>query len=274
MQPRKPRIGLALGAGSARGWAHIGVIRVLEECGIRPDFIAGTSIGALVGAAYAAGELDRLEAWVRKLRVRDVLGLMDVGFKGGLIKGERLFESARRDYKDPPMEGLRTPFAATATTLHGGEEIWLRSGSTLDAVRASISVPGLFPPVLRDGVLLVDGGLANPVPVSLVRAMGADVIIAVELGSDVLGNRLRTDGAASPSMLDVVITSMQVMQARIGRSRMAGEPPSVLVSPHLGHLGVLDYHRASEAIEEGRHAVERVADQIAALQLRTATAPV
>lgn len=272
MQPRKPRIGLALGAGSARGWAHIGVIRALEEAGIRADFVAGTSIGALVGAAYAAGELDRLEEWVRKLRVRDVVGLMDVSLHGGLIKGERLFESARRDFADPPIEGLRTPFAATATTLHGGEEIWLRSGSALDAVRASISVPGLFPPVSRDGVLLVDGGLANPVPVSLVRAMGADVIIAVELGSGVLGRLLPTD-QASPSMLDVVITSMQVMQARIARSRMAGEPPHVLVSPRLGHFGVMDYHRAGEAIEEGRRAVERVADHIASLHLNPATAP-
>ena len=188
--PRKPRVGLALGSGSARGWAHIGVIRALEQAGIRPDYVCGTSIGALVGAAYATGELDRFEQWVLGLGVKDVVGFMDVGSGGGLFKGERLMGFFRDHCADRPIEQLAMPFAAVATSLHNGAEVWLRSGSTLDAVRASIALPGLFAPVLYEGMVLVDGGLVNPVPVSLARAMGADVLIAVDLSSDVLGRHL------------------------------------------------------------------------------------
>ncbi len=288
--PRRRLVGLALGSGSARGWAHIGAIRALERAGIRPDFVCGTSIGALVGAAYAAGELDRLERWALGLGVGEVVGLMDVGPGGGLLKGERLMDFFRRSFRDRPIEELAIPFAAVATSLHNGEEIWLRRGSTLDAVRASIALPGLFAPVLCEGSVLVDGGLVNPVPVSLARAMGADVLIAVDLGSDILGRHLRADPPTGsqasiagdwmrklrdglgalipadsteelrmPSLLDVLAASINVMQVRIARSRMAGEPPDLIVAPRLAHLRLLDFHRAEEAIEEGRHAVERVA---------------
>ncbi|MDR3638576.1 MAG: patatin-like phospholipase RssA [Isosphaeraceae bacterium] len=292
--PRKTRIGLALGSGSARGWAHIGVIRALEQAGIRPDFVCGTSIGALVGAAYAVGELDRLEQWVLGLGVRDVVTFMDVSLSGGLIKGERLMDHFRRGFVDRPIEELSIPFAAVATALHTGAEVWLRRGSIFDAVRASIAVPGLFAPVLSEGSVLVDGGLVNPVPVSLARAMGADILIAVDLASDILGRHLRTDappelppgvigdwirklqdnlGALTPahspdeprmpSMLDVLASSLNIMQVRIGRSRMAGEPPDLVVAPRLAHLRLLDFHRAKEAIEEGYRAVERVAHNLA-----------
>jgi NTE family protein len=283
---RKRRIGLALGSGSARGWAHIGVIHALEAANIRPDVVAGTSIGALVGAAYALGKLEALEAWVRALRARDVIGFLDVGLRGGLIKGERLMAALRGGGADLPIEDLAMPFAAVATELMTGEEIWLRTGSTLDAVRASIALPGFFPPVTREGSLLVDGGLVNPVPISLARAMGADVIIAVDLSSDVLGKRLRpgrgglvTDwmrahgikppahANEAPSPVDIFITSMQVMQTRIGRSRIAEDPPNVLVAPRVSQLGLLDFHRAAEAIDEGRRAVERVAAQLESLEL-------
>ena len=189
--PRKPRVGLALGSGSARGWAHIGVIRALEQAGIHPDIVCGTSIGALVGAAYAAGDLDRLEQWVMGLRVRDIVAFMDVSLRCGLFKGERLIDFFRRHFADRPIEELSIPFAAVATALHGGAEVWMRSESTLEAVRASIALPGLFAPIFRNDVLLVDGGLVNPVPVSLARAMGADVVVAVDLCSDLLGRHLR-----------------------------------------------------------------------------------
>jgi NTE family protein len=271
MQPasnsvRRPHIGLALGSGSARGWAHIGVIRALEEAGIRPQVVCGTSIGALVGAAYAAGALDSLERWVRSMRIRDIVGFFDVGIGGGLLKGERLISHIRGQFVDRPLEDLPIPFAATATSLASGEEIWLRTGSTLDAVRASISLPGLFAPVTRDDVLLVDGGLVNPVPISLARAMGADFIIAVDLGADVLGRSLREgDAAKAPSMLSVLVTSLQIMQVRIARSRIAGEPPHVLVTPRLPQIALLDFHRADEAIEEGRRAVQRVAESLRAV---------
>src|SRR5579872_6354072 len=155
---RKLRVGLALGSGSARGWAHIGVIRALEDAGIRPDLVCGTSIGSLVGAAYAAGELDRFERWVLGLGVKEVVGLMDLGLTPGLLRGERLMAFLRQSWPDRPIEQLRLPFAAVATELHNGAEIWLRTGSTLDAVRASLAMPGLFAPVHCEGMLLVDGG--------------------------------------------------------------------------------------------------------------------
>lgn len=292
----KPRIGLALGSGSARGWAHIGVIRALEEAGVRPDVVCGTSIGALVGAAYAAGELDRLEAWVLQFSIKDFVGLMDVSLIGGLFKGERLMDFFRQQFVDQPIEQLPMPFAAVATALHNGAEIWLRHGSTLDAVRASIALPGLFAPVMSDGVVLVDGGLVNPVPVSLARAMGADLLIAVDLGSDILGRHLRASApnqlpnnllsewtrklqetigtpvlghpsseTTLPSVFEVLASSLNIMQVRIARSRMAGEPPDLIVAPRLAHLRLLDFHRGREAIEEGRSAVQRVAHNLSLL---------
>jgi NTE family protein len=295
----KIRIGLALGSGSARGWAHVGVIRALERAGIRPDAVCGTSIGALVGAAYAAGELDRFEKWVLGLGVWDMVGLMDVSLGSGLFKGQRLMDFLGRHFADRPLKELPIPFAAVATALETGAEVWLRRGSTLDAVRASIALPGLFAPVWHDGTVLVDGGLVNPVPVSLARAMGADVVIAVDLGSDILGRHLRhgpsnegpaavvgewirkmqenvggsvparpPDQPALPTLPEVLATSINIMQVRIARSRMAGEPPDVTVAPRLAHLRLLDFHRAKEAIEEGHRAVERAAHALALLRQR------
>lgn len=276
----KPRIGLVLGSGSARGWAHIGVIRALAAAGIVPDMICGCSIGALVGAAHAGGELDKLEGWVRGLAWQDVLGLMDISLNGGLLKGEKLMAFFERHFADQGIAALPLPFACVATDLATGREIWLREGSVAAAVRASAALPGLFAPVLRDGRLLVDGGLVNPVPVSLARAMGADIVIAVDLGSDIVGSTLRNaaeNGAAAlnwknrllsrfglardgdiPNLSSVLAASLHIMQARIARSRLAGEPADVLLSPRLAHLAPMDYHRAEEAIAEGRAAVERM----------------
>ncbi len=284
---RKPRIGLALGGGSARGWSHIGVIRVLEQAGIKPDIVCGTSIGALVGAVYAARELERFEQWVLGLKISDVVSYMDVSLSSGLLKGERIMEFFRRDYVDRAIEDLPIPFAAIATSLKTGAEVWLREGSTLEAVRASIALPGLFEPSLKDGAILVDGGLVNPVPVSLARAMGADFVIAVDLSSDVQGRKLNFDGPKDklddhngewltklqdglnalipasaqkepnlPSILDVITSSINIMQVRITRSRMADDPPDVIVAPHLAHINLLDFHRAKEAIEEGEQAMK------------------
>ena len=296
---RKPRVGLALGSGSARGWAHVGVIRALERAGIHPDLVCGTSIGALVGAAYVGGELERFEQWLLGLGVKEVLSFMDVRMNGGMIKGERLMEFFRRTFIDRPIEELEKPFAAVATALQTGAEVWLREGSTVEAVRASIALPALFTPVLRDGHLLVDGALVNPVPVSLARAMGADIVIAVDLSSDIVSRRSRAepepkaaaevsawrrklqegistlrpararsdeeDAPKLPSILDVITTSLNIMQTRISRSRMAGEPPDAIVAPRLAHLGLLDYHRAKEAIEEGERAVEAALPSLNAL---------
>ena len=277
----KPKIGLALGSGSARGWAHIGVIRALQEAGIRPDVLSGCSIGALVGAAYADGDLNDLQDWVTGLAWQDVVGLLDVGFNGGLIKGEKLIGFFEKHFVDKDFSALPLPFGCVATDLANGREIWLREGSVAAAVRASIAVPGLLSPVSRDGRLLVDGGLVNPVPVSLCRALGADVVIAVDLGSDIVGRALKHAPAEEeerektwsdrlmaslglkrddtlPSLATVLSTSINIMQTRIARSRLAGEPADALIAPRLAHLGLLDYHRASDAIAEGTAAVKRM----------------
>lgn len=299
-RPRAPLIGLALGGGSARGWAHIGVIRALDAAGVRPDLVCGTSAGALVGAAWAAGELERFTDWALAMRVKDVVSFIDLGLSGGFLKGDRLMDFVRRSFVDRPIEELPVPFGAVATALQSGAEVWLRSGSTVDAVRASMALPALFTPVIRDGVMLVDGGLVNPVPVSLARAMGAELVIAVDLSSDLLGRHLRPDprptqassavgewlrklqdslgleatsGASRPrlpSMLDVVASSLNVMQVRIARSRLAGDPADALIAPRLAHLGLLDFHRAQEAIEEGRRAVKSALPSLRALGLAAA----
>jgi NTE family protein len=273
------KLGIALGSGSARGWAHIGVLRALAEIGIKPDIVCGTSIGAFVGAAYADGDLERLEGWVRTLNWQEVVSFFDVGARGGLIKGDKLMGFFARHFVDRDVEQLPVPFACVATDLTSGREVWLREGSVVDAVRASIALPGLFSPLARDDRLLVDGGLVNPVPVSLARALGADLVIAVDLGSDVVGRRFKpaeeapvnwrqrfaqffgapgaahVAGGEGPSLLDVVAGSINIMQVRIARSRLAGEPADVLLSPRLAHVGLFDYHRGEEAIEEGREAV-------------------
>src|SRR5512139_1319531 len=195
---RKPRIGLALGSGSARGWSQIGVIRVLEQAGISPDVVCGTSIGALVGAAYAAGEIGRLHDWVKGLRWQAVVSMVDLRMNGGLVEGGKLVDFFRAHFRDEGIARLPKAFGCVATELASGREIWLRDGPVIDSVRASIAMPGLFTPVERDGRLLVDGGLVNPVPVSLCRAMGADIVIAVDLNWDLIGRRHWTPGQAEP----------------------------------------------------------------------------
>ena len=279
----RPRIGLALGAGAARGWAHIGVVRALAEAGVKPDVVCGTSIGALVGGALAAGEFDRLERWVVSLGWKDVLGLVDFGWRSGFIRGEKLFDFFRSKVADRDIGELAVPFGAVATEIETGREVWLREGSLMDAVRASIAIPGVFAPVLREGRVLVDGGLVNPVPVSLCRALGADIVIAVDLGWAKLGfyrerardraaqaggaearwwerwlpSRGGENGESMPSALNVFMSGMDVMQVRIGRSRLAGEPADLLVTPVLPDIRSLEFHRAAEAVAEGRAATER-----------------
>ncbi len=286
---RAPRIGIALGSGSARGWAHIGVLRALAREGIEPQIISGCSVGAFVGAVAAAGDLDKLGTWVETLGWQRVVGLLDMGLRGGLIKGDKLIAFFERNFVDRDFTALARSFACVATDLQSGHEIWLREGSVSAAVRASIALPGLMAPIWQDGRLLVDGGLVNPVPVSLARAMGADIVIAVDLNSDVVGAAWRNRTPAEPtpasswskkllarfgrnghddvetqpeettslpSMLTVMHSSISIMSVRIARSRLAGEPADVLISPRLAQLGLMDYHRGAEAIAEGEAAVE------------------
>lgn len=297
-----PRVGVALGSGAARGLAHIGVLQTLEQHGIRLHIVAGTSIGALIGAAYVSNRLAQLDKWVRSLTLSTVVSFLDFRLNGGMIKGARLMNLFRDQLHDLHIEDLDQPFSAVATELHTGREVWLRTGPIIDAVRASIALPGLFSPVWRDGRMLVDGGLVNPVPVSLARAMDADIVIAVDLNADIVGRHLRSRPASRevevespagdwlrrlqdnlsellptasdnepplPSMLDVVASSLNIMQARITRSRMAGDPPEIVLAPRLAHLGLLDFHRADEAIEAGRSAAEAALPTLRELGLGT-----
>ena len=294
------KIGLALGSGAARGWAHIGVIKALRAAGIEPDIVCGTSIGALVGAAYAAGRLEPFERWVRQLTWRDVIRYMDLQLSGGgVMEGERLLEYARRHVRDVAIEDLPIPYAAVATELTSGQEMWLQQGSLLDAVRASCALPGLFSPLRQGDRWLVDGGLVNPVPVSLCRAMGADVVIAVNLNGDIVGKHFRPPPAISveedvtmaesdflgrlsnaisrglrvkaeemvsgligsdgtPGMFEVLSSALNIMQDRITRSRMAGDPPDIMLAPRLAHIALLEFDKAAEAIAAGEQVTERM----------------
>lgn len=294
MRLAQPKIGLALGSGSARGWSHIGIIRVLEKAGIVPDIICGTSIGSLVGAAYADGQLESLESWVRGLTWQGIVGLLDFTTNGGLIHGEKLFAFLRTHFNNRDFASLPKAFGAVATELVTGREVWLREGSVIDAVRASAALPGLFKPAQFDGRLMVDGALVNPVPVSLCRAMGADIVIAVDLNSDLIGRhfdlgqaseepqapstlatvldklplglgRLKSGPATStvmPSIFDVLSISLNIMQVRITRSRLAGEPADVLIRPRLANFALMDYHRAAQAIEEGERAAQQALPEL------------
>jgi len=257
------KIGIALGAGSARGWSHIGVLRVLEKAGIKPQIVCGSSIGALVGAVYADQDLDALEEWVLDLTWRKVLGFFDISFNGGFLKGAKLISFLQDNLLEKEVEDLALPFGAVATDLRSGREIWLREGRAADVVRASIATPGLFTPCELGGRLLVDGALVNPVPVSLCRAMGADFVIGVDLGSSLAGRHVGAQGGErQPNMIEVVAESINIMQVRITRSRLAGEPADALITPRLGDMGVLDYHRAAESIKEGCAAAELMLPQI------------
>jgi NTE family protein len=307
-EPESPRttIGLALGGGAARGWAHIGVIDVLTQAGIQIDVIAGTSIGAVVGGCHACGKLAVLDDWSRLLSRRRIFGLLDLSFSGGLVSGERIARLLEHEVGDTAMEALPCAFAAIATELNTGHEMWLTRGRLLPAMRASYALPGVFPPVRIGGRWLVDGALVNPVPVSAARALGARLVIAVNLNTEMLGGRGATipgfgdDGTGGvevivrsssrrrasilgqdhitrrrllekqtevPGLPTVMIEAFNVMQDRIARSRMAGDPPDVLIGPKVSKVGMFDFHRAAEAIDAGREATLRAMPEIkAALQ--------
>ena len=280
-----PVVGLALGSGSARGWAHIGVILELEAMGIHPQVVAGTSVGALVGAIYVSGELQKLADWVITLNTREVVRLLDITFTGGMVRGEKLFGHFQQHHSNADIQDLKHRYASVATEMHTGREIWLTQGPVLSAARASCALPGVFAPVKHDGRWMLDGGLVNPVPVSVCRALGADVVIAVNLNAQLVGAHFSRAGLEeaeaveiakpvaersfwqkaagylssgdrdNPGFFDVVAASVYILQDRLTRSRMAGDPSEVTLVPHLEDFALMDFHRAAEAIEAGREAV-------------------
>lgn len=297
------KIGLALGGGAARGWSHIGVLRVLAEAGIEPDIVAGSSIGSVVGGCWAAGKLDDLERFARDLTKRRVLGLLDFHIgASGLIAGQRLKKLLEVDLGGLRIEDLPKTFAAIATELGTGHEVWLTKGPLVQAVNASYALPGLIDPVRIRGRLLMDGALINPVPVTTARALGADIVLCVNLNGDLKlrGTTIQSlephpedeeedevveavieeprrwglfgpvRGAADrvrgrpprprigPGVASVMIDAFNITQDRISRSRLAGDPPDLMIAPKLGPIGLFEFHRAGEAIALGEQAARRV----------------
>ncbi|KMO17731.1 patatin-like phospholipase family protein [Methylobacterium indicum] len=305
-RPRRAKVGLALGGGAARGWSHIGAIEVLQEAGIPIDVVAGCSIGAAVGACHAAGKLGELRDFALTLTKRRVMGLLDFHISGsGLIAGERLRRLLERDLGSTRIEDLSLTFAAVATELGTGHEIWLTRGGLVEAVRASYALPGIFDPVKIAGRWLMDGALVNPVPVTAARALGADVVLCVNLNGDmrVRGTVIQSHGAdgaeavmeaaaeavgapaeearrwpliggrrakpkprpeagAPSGIASVMVDAFNITQDRISRSRLAGDPPDVMINPKLAQMGLFEFHRAEECIELGRQATRRMLPEI------------
>ncbi len=303
---RRPVIGLALGGGAARGLAHIGIVRTLIAHGIVPNVVVGTSIGAVVGGAYATGQLDTLEEWARRLQPRNILGYLDIRLNGsGLIGGDKLAAQLEAAIGPTLIEDLPVKFATVATEVRTGHEIWLTHGRMVDAMRASYALPGIFSPVLVGDRWLVDGALVNPVPVSAARAFGAEIVIAANLSSDIFAHSttIYSHGPAAevtvaaapettiepaapkrgfgrlfsaertmkreffgsgtrPGISSVMVDAFNIMQDRITRARLAGDPPDLLISPRVGEIGWFDFHRADDLIAHGTRAAERAIDSI------------
>src|SRR2546423_2608610 len=302
---RRPVIGLALGGGAARGFAHIGIVKTLVAHGIVPNVVVGTSIGAVVGGAYAAGHLDTLEEWARSLQPRSVFSYLDIRLNGsGLIGGAKLATELEASIGQTLIEDWPIKFATVATEVRTGHEIWLTHGRMVDAMRASYALPGIFSPVLIGDRWLVDGALVNPVPVSAARAFGAEIVIAANLSSDVfthsttiyshgpapevtvtsapdvmdpappkrgfgrLFSAERTmqreffGSATRPGISTVMVDAFNIMQDRITRARLAGDPPDLLISPRVGQIGWFDFHRADDLIAYGARAAERAIESI------------
>ncbi|WP_350334760.1 patatin-like phospholipase family protein [Coralliovum pocilloporae] len=296
-ETEKPSIGLALGGGAARGWSHIGALKALNEADIRPDIIAGTSIGAVVGGCYAANHLDMLEDFARSLTGRRIIGLLDFNIRGGgLIGGSKLKSLLEDQLKNIAIESLSRKFICVATELGTGHEIWLRRGQLVEAMRASYALPGIFEPVPLGKRWLVDGALVNPVPVSVCRALGARLVIAVNLNMDTFGHgsvlqdlevgqseepevktsfleslgqtkrsikrQLLGASGQGPGLSSVMMESFNIIQDRIARSRLAGDPPDIMIGPRVGDIGLFEFQKAEQAIEAGYTATVRHIDEI------------
>jgi NTE family protein len=299
----RDKIGVALGGGAARGWAHIGVLKALTEHGLQPSVIAGTSIGAVVGGCYAAGKLDGLEDYVTNLTPRSVLRFLDLDMGGGgLMSGARLRRTLDRELGDITIEDLPITFVAVATEMGSGREIWLSKGPLVAAIRASSALPGIFRPILINGRWLMDGAFVNPVPVAVCRAMGASLVIAVNLhhggitrtaltpmeatsldaasleapltempektrGLPLLRNLRhqifgKGNGENAPGITRVLLEAFNVTQDRIARARLAGDPPDIIVTPRLAVMGLFDFHKSQLAIAEGYGATMRQLDEL------------
>lgn len=296
---KQQKLGIALGGGGARGWAHIGVLKALDKIGIRPDILAGTSIGAIAGGCYAADELPKLEEFATNLTSRKVLGFLDLNLAGSsLITGKRICGALEQHLEGMRIERLERQFVAVATEIGSGHEVWMNKGFLVDGMRASYALPGIFSPVNVNGRWLFDGALVNPVPVSVCRALGATTVIAVNLNNDVFGKgtvipsheaidvskveeaetlQLENDSKTplrrlhsqffgdvknAPGISRVMMDAFNITQDRIARARLAGDPPDLSIKPRLGDIGLFEFHRAEEMIALGIEATLRAKDDL------------
>ena len=275
-------ISLILGSGGARGLAHIGIIHELEQHGYQIKSISGCSMGALIGGIYAIGKLDEFEEWIRALSTQDIFSLLDLSLqKGGLIKGDKIIETLRKLVGETLIENLPIPFTAVAADVRAEKEVWINKGPLFDAIRASISLPLFFTPFNHNGVLLVDGGVLNPVPIAPAFNEHTDLKIAVNLGGAVVKTKkveLPVEPVNQPSFLhqqvtnfidslrdesasvlgldwdmyDVANQSFDAMQSTIARQKLAAYPPDILLEIPRNACGTLEFDRAEEMIELGR----------------------
>jgi len=298
----QPGLGIALGSGMARGFAHIGVLKVLNKHNIYPTIVTGTSIGSVVGGSYLAGKLDLLEEWTMSLNRLKILSYLDFRIRSaGLVGGKRLRYTLNQHFDGMCFEDLPHTFVCIATDIVTGHEVWLRKGDLMDSMIASFALPGVFPPVNLNGRNLVDGALVNPCPISPCQALGARMTIAVDLNTDLIGKatkpgtnyqtitgfdifdskdvpleqqkkfkasslsrRLFRREKNDPSLFGVMVSGLGIMQDRLTRSRLAGEPPDVHLRPSIGHIGLLEFEKAEELIRLGEEATERIIPEIKA----------
>ncbi|MPQ76546.1 patatin-like phospholipase family protein [Hydrogenovibrio sp. JE_KL2] len=281
----KKTISLVLGSGGARGLAHIGVIRWLEEHDFEISSISGCSMGALVGGIYAMGKLDDFEEWACAIRKMDMVALLDISWqKNGLVKGDKIINSLIDLVGDQLIEELPIQFTAIATDIQNQKEIWLRSGKLFDAIRASISLPLFFTPVRRNGIDLIDGGVLNPVPIAPTFGDATDLTIAVNLNGDLQAPQTSTEEDASEpnpfyekiqsfihrftnneattersdwSIYDIANQAFDAMQTTISRQKLAAYPPDYVIEIASNACGTLEFDRAKEIIKLGY----RIADQ-------------
>lgn len=296
----KTTVSLVLGSGGARGYSHIGVIEELERRGYEIVCVAGSSMGALVGGVYAAGRLQEYRQWVTGLSWVSVFKLMDLTLRGeGTIRGERLLKRLREILGNPLIEELAIPYTAVATDLTHQKEVWFQNGSLLDAIRASIAVPGFFTPVIEEERMLVDGGVLNPIPIIPTVAAHADLIIAVDLNSDVkmpqvslpdtqylnrsgFSDEWHLDGSPQveseaeevPALnraagrIDVLLNAVEVMQESLGKYKVAGYPPDMLVGIPKDACRFYEFHRAAEMIELGREITRKQMEKLESTRMR------
>jgi NTE family protein len=270
VEKTKPVLGLALGGGGALGWAHIGVLQVFEEEGLRPDLVAGTSIGSVVGAAYVLGKLNDVEEVARGINWFAMARLADFDlFGAGLLGGDRITEILRSHFSDVAIEDMGMPYAAVAADLAKNEKVVFRSGPVVEAIRASISVPGMFRPVRTGDSLLVDGGLCDPVPVSVCHALGAERVIAIDVAADYEGLShhigIRGRNVFNAGTLEILTASFFMMTGALTRANFRNHPADLVVAPKVGHLGPQAYNKAPEFVAFGREAALQALPQVVAL---------